>query len=243
MKVALLTVSDSASAGQASDLSGPLLHKLVAEGGRTVVRADILPDDRADIAAWLCQVCDEQRVDLVLTSGGTGLGPRDITPEATRDVLQVEAPGIAEAIRAQGLAKTPAAMLSRGIAGVRGRTLIINLSGSPRAVTEQWTTVEPIVEHAVATVQGRGHHQEADAARREARPAPKTSSPPPPKPAAPHRAPVAEKPRSTKQTLVGTPLTDLLGEKADTIQELRAARQRVLEKRAAADDQGGDDDS
>ena len=165
MRVALLTVSDSAAAGTQGDLSGPLLHKLVAEGGRTVIRAEIVPDDREAISAWLCRAADVYGVDLVLTSGGTGLSPRDVTPEATRDVVDREAPGIAEAIRAAGLAKTPRAMLSRNVAGVRKQTLIINLSGSPKAVTDQWAVVEPVIEHAVDTIKGAGHHPHTDAER------------------------------------------------------------------------------
>lgn len=170
MKVALLTVSDSAAEGRASDISGSLLHKKVAEAGGTVVRADILPDERDAIAQWLCRAADQRKVDLILTSGGTGLGPRDVTPEATLEVLEREAPGIAEAIRHTGLSKTPRAMLSRGVAGVRGETLIINLSGSPKAVTEQWECIAPVIQHAVDTVQGRGHHPQADAERGLSRP-------------------------------------------------------------------------
>lgn len=168
MRVALLTVSDSAAAGHSSDLSGPLLHKKVAEAGWTVVRADIVADDLEAITSWLRQAVDERKVDLVLTSGGIGLGPRDVTPEATQGVLEREAPGISEAIRVTGMAKTPRAMLSRGLAGTRGQTLIINLSGNPRAVTEQWECIAPVIEYAVDTVQGLGHHPAADAERRRA---------------------------------------------------------------------------
>ena len=167
MKVAILTVSDSAAAGERSDLSGPLLHKLVAEWGGAVVRADVVPDDRDAIAAWLARAADDYRVDLALTSGGTGLAPRDVTPEATLEVIDRQVPGIAEAIRAAGMRKTPRAMLSRSLSGLRGRTLIINLSGSPRAVAEQWIAVAPVLEHAVATVRGEGHHPDTDAERHE----------------------------------------------------------------------------
>jgi molybdenum cofactor synthesis domain-containing protein len=170
MRVALLTVSDSAATGQQADLSGPLLHKLVAEGGLTVVRAEIVADDRRAIADWLRRAADQYGVDLALTSGGTGLGPRDVTPEATRDVIDREVPGIAEAVRAAGMAKTPMAMLSRAVAGVRKRTLIINFSGSPRAVVDQWAVVEPAIRHAVETIGGTGHHPHTDAARRIAPP-------------------------------------------------------------------------
>ncbi len=201
MKVALLTVSDSASAGEASDLSGPLLHKLLAEGGRTVVRADIVADERQQIAVWLARVADERRADLVLTSGGTGLGPRDVTPEATLDVIEIEAPGIAEAIRADGLRVTPRAMLSRGVAGVRGQTLIINLSGSPKAVTQQWATLEPIIEHAVETVRGRGHHPEMDVQRQLVQ---EESS-------SVVTIPASGMASQRMNTLVGQPLSEILG--------------------------------
>ncbi len=166
MNVAILTVSDSAAAGEQADLSGPLLRELAETLGCTVVCADILPDDEDAIANWLAEVTDARHADLALTSGGTGLGPRDVTPEATRRVIEKEAQGIAEAIRAAGLAKTPRAMLSRNVAGIRGGTLIINLSGSPKAVREQWDAIEPALQHAVDTVGGGGAHPEADAARR-----------------------------------------------------------------------------
>jgi molybdenum cofactor synthesis domain-containing protein len=166
MRVAILTVSDSAARGEQADLSGPLLHDLVAQVGGEVVRAGVVPDDSGAIAAWLRAVCDEDAVDLVLTSGGTGLAPRDVTPEATKSVLEREAPGIAEALRAAGLAKTPRAMLSRGVAGTRRRALIVNLSGSPKAVREQWEALAPVLAHALDTVRGEGSHPETDSARR-----------------------------------------------------------------------------
>jgi len=165
MRVAILTVSDSAAAGEQADLSGPLLRELVEQAGGEVSRTDVLPDDQEAIAAWLRQVADDAAADLALTSGGTGLAPRDVTPEATLSILDRAAPGIAEALRVAGLAKTPRAMLSRGVAGVRKRTLIVNLSGSPKAVREQWEALAPVLDHAVATVQGKGAHPEADAAR------------------------------------------------------------------------------
>ncbi|MBM3500060.1 MAG: MogA/MoaB family molybdenum cofactor biosynthesis protein [Armatimonadetes bacterium] len=165
MRVAILTVSDSAAAGEQADLSGPLMRELIEAAGGEVTRTDVLPDDQDTIADWLRQVADADGVDLALTSGGTGLAPRDVTPEATLAVLDREAPGIAEALRAAGLAKTPRAMLSRGVAGVRKRTLILNLSGSPKAVREQWDAFLPVLQHAVDTVRGGGAHPETDAAR------------------------------------------------------------------------------
>ena len=166
MRVAILTVSDSASAGEAEDLSGPLLRELVEAFGGEVIAADILPDDAEQISDWLMRMSDKEPADVAFTSGGTGLAPTDVTPEATLAVLDMQAQGIAEAIRAVGLAKTPRAMLSRGVAGVRATTLIINLSGSPKAVREQWEAVEPVLQHAVDTVRGEGAHPSADAARR-----------------------------------------------------------------------------
>jgi molybdenum cofactor synthesis domain-containing protein len=204
MKVALLTVSDSAAAGQQADLSGPLLHKLVAEGGFNVVRAEIVPDDRRAVADWLRRAADQHRVDLALTSGGTGLGPRDVTPEATRDVLEIEVPGIAEAVRAAGAAKTPMAMLSRAVAGVRKKTLIINFSGSPRAVADQWAVVEPVIVHAIETIQGGGHHPYTDAARKIA---------PPAVPQAPAIAHAHAPTPSKWSTLIGTPVDEGKGKK------------------------------
>jgi molybdopterin adenylyltransferase len=200
MKVALLTVSDSASAGQQADLSGPMLHKLVAEGGFNVVRAEVVPDDRRAIADWLRRAADQYRVDLAVTSGGTGLAPRDVTPEATRDVIDVEVPGIAEAIRAAGASKTPMAMLSRGVAGVRKKTLIINFSGSPRAVADQWAVVEPVIVHAIETINGSGHHPHTDAARRISAP-----TPPPQAPVISH---AHVSPPSKWSTLIGTPIDE-----------------------------------
>jgi len=166
MRVAVLTVSDSAAAGEQADLSGPLLRELVEQAGGEVVRADVLPDGREAIAAWLTGIADRGEADLAVTSGGTGLAPRDVTPEATLAVLDRQAPGIAEALRAAGLAKTPRAMLSRGVAGVRKRTLIVNLSGSPKAVREQWEAFAPVLQHAIDTVRGEGAHPDTDAARR-----------------------------------------------------------------------------
>ena len=165
MRAAILTVSDSAAAGEQADLSGPLMRELIEAAGGEVVRADVLPDDRDAIAAWLRHVADEKGVDLALTSGGTGLAPRDVTPEATLAVLDRQAPGIAEALRAAGLTKTPRAMLSRGVAGVRKGTLVVNLSGSPKAVREQWEAFLPVVQHATDTVRGEGAHPDTDRLR------------------------------------------------------------------------------
>ncbi len=150
LHIAVLTASDSASAGEAGDRSGPLLAELV-QGlwpNARLTRA-LLPDDRARLAMQMRRWADEDDVALILTTGGTGFAPRDVTPEATRDVIEREAPGLAEAMRMAGLAVTPHAMLSRAIAGIRGQCLIINLSGSPKAVREQFAVLKPVLPHAL----------------------------------------------------------------------------------------------
>lgn len=148
--VGILTVSDSAFRREREDLSGAAIRTLVGQLPNTVVRTStIVPDEQAQITSTLCEWSDTQCLNLILTTGGTGLAPRDITPEATRTVIEREAPGIAEALRAISLRYTQMAMLSRGIAGVRGRTLIINLPGSPKAVKECLEYVLPVIPHAI----------------------------------------------------------------------------------------------
>lgn len=147
MRVGVLTVSDRASRGEYEDEGGPLVARIISEAGGEVVATATVPDERASIEAALVEWCDE--VDLILTTGGTGLGPRDITPEATRAVLDREAPGIAEMTRAGGLRNTPFAALSRQVCGTRGSTLILNLPGSPKAAAECLEAVIEILPHAV----------------------------------------------------------------------------------------------
>ncbi len=153
MNIAVITLSDKGSAGKRVDESGRLLRELLEPLGN-VSEQHILPDERAPLEALLIRLSDEVRMDLICTTGGTGLSPRDVTPEATRAVLDREIPGMAEAMRAESLKKTPHAMLSRGIAGVRGRTLIINLPGSPKAVRENLEVLLPAIPHAVKKIQG-----------------------------------------------------------------------------------------
>jgi molybdopterin adenylyltransferase len=151
---AVVTVSDRVTAGEQEDASGPLLANLLRNMGAQVVSQTIVPDERADIERVLTWLADETQVDLVMTTGGTGPAPRDITPEATAAVIEREMPGLAEVLRFEGYHKTPLAVISRGVAGIRGQTLIVNLPGSPKAVREGMETLVPILPHAIRMVRG-----------------------------------------------------------------------------------------
>jgi molybdopterin adenylyltransferase len=162
ISVGILTVSDRSARGERADESGPLLRQMAQRRGWTVEREGVVPDDSPSIQATLMDWADQARLDLILTTGGTGFAPRDVTPEATRAVIEREAPGLAEAMRAASLAKTPHAMLSRAVCGIRGRTLIINLPGSPRAARENLETILLTIPHAIALLREspdseRGH--------------------------------------------------------------------------------------
>ena len=155
-RYAVLTLSDRAASGERPDAAGPAVREMLGALPAELVEARVLPDDREKIEEELIRLCDQAACDLVVTTGGTGLAPRDVTPEATRAVIDREIPGMGEAMRAAGLARTPQAMLSRGIAGQRGCTIILNLSGSPRAVREQLQVVLPALPHALRVASGAG---------------------------------------------------------------------------------------
>jgi molybdopterin adenylyltransferase len=158
--VGVLTISDSGAKGAREDTSGEKIRELVMQLPEAVIRVGaIIPDERELIESTLCEWCDDKHLNLIITTGGTGLAPRDITPEATKDVIDREAPGIAEAMRSVSLQHTPFGMLSRGVAGTRGRALIINLPGSPKAVKECLEYVLPVLPHAInLLVEGPREH-------------------------------------------------------------------------------------
>jgi molybdenum cofactor synthesis domain-containing protein len=157
VRAGILTVSDRCSQGRRADASGPALREILAARGYEIGRMGIVPDDRDAIARELTRFADQEGYDLVFTTGGTGLGPRDVTPEATLSVCDRVVPGLGELIRAEGLKKTRNAVLSRGTAGIRGQTLIVNLPGSPKAVCESLGVILDILPHAVEMLRGGGH--------------------------------------------------------------------------------------
>lgn len=157
--VGVITVSDTSSRGEREDEGGATIREIVLESGAAIGAYVVVPDEREQIADQIRTMADERNFDVVFTTGGTGLSPRDVTPEATLAVIDYQVPGLAEAMRAESFRKTPAGILSRAIAGVRGRTLVVNLPGNPRGVRECLDVIMPAIPHAVNVMRGEvGEH-------------------------------------------------------------------------------------
>jgi molybdenum cofactor synthesis domain-containing protein len=157
-KLAILTISDAGSRGEREDVSGDTVSEMMASTSFQETRRELLPDEQELISEKLIEWCDSGDIDLVLTTGGTGLGPRDVTPEATRKVIDLEVPGMAEAMRMESLNATPFAMIGRAVVGVRNGCLIVNLPGSPKAVRENLEVVLGVIPHAVEILRGGQRH-------------------------------------------------------------------------------------
>lgn len=158
---AVLTISDKGAAGERVDTSGAEIRELLSSIGLSIGIYEIVPDDTDEISRRIIKWADGHTADLIVTTGGTGLGPRDVTPEATRRVLDYEVPGIAEAMRAEGMKHTPMSMISRAVAGVRNSVLIINLPGSPKGVRENLSLVLPVLSHALELLSGESSEHKA----------------------------------------------------------------------------------
>jgi molybdopterin adenylyltransferase len=165
LRFGILTISDRSYHGLRPDTSGPALSVILGQQGWQVVHEQILPDDLPAIQKALVSLVEQGNLDVILTTGGTGFGLRDITPEATQAVIERSAPGLAEAMRSASLRETPHAMLSRGVAGIRGHTLIVNLPGSPRAATQNLDIIIPVLPHAVQLLRGDPHSEEGHQAK------------------------------------------------------------------------------
>ncbi|MCJ7569881.1 MAG: MogA/MoaB family molybdenum cofactor biosynthesis protein [Anaerolineales bacterium] len=163
MRIAVLTISDRSARGESEDRSGPRIQEIALQRGWEVIASAIIPDEQVEIEERLASWSDSDEFDLILTTGGTGFSPRDRTPEATRKVVDRLAPGLAEAMRVRSMSKTPHAMLSRAVAGIRKRTLIVNLPGSPKAAEENLAVIIPALPHAIQLLREdpeaeQGHH-------------------------------------------------------------------------------------
>jgi molybdenum cofactor synthesis domain-containing protein len=159
-KAGVLTISDKGAAGERADSSGEYIIKVFDDNEIAIAKHLIVPDEARTIAMTLSMWADSGEVDFIVTTGGTGISPRDVTPEATKSVIEKEVPGIVEAMRADGYIKTPTAILSRAVAGIRGKCLIVNLPGNPNAVGEYLDLLLPIIPHAIETLHGRvGDHK------------------------------------------------------------------------------------
>ena len=155
----VITLSDACARGERADVSGAVLIELLRELGAEIVATEVLPDDLEPLSDKLRAYAERTDVNLIVTTGGTGFSPRDNTPEATRSVIERDAPGLAEAMRAETLKQTPTAMISRGVCGIRACTLIINLPGAPKAVRECFAVIRPVLGHAVTLMAGRSHEE------------------------------------------------------------------------------------
>jgi molybdenum cofactor synthesis domain-containing protein len=153
-RAVIIVVSDRGARGEREDGSGPEIARMLEAAGLEIIGRRIIPDEKEMIRQMLLEWCDGGDADLILTTGGTGVSPRDVTPDATREVLDREIPGMAEAMRRQSAAITPHAMISRALAGIRGRTLIINLPGSPKGATENLSVLLPALTHAIEKIKG-----------------------------------------------------------------------------------------
>jgi molybdenum cofactor synthesis domain-containing protein len=154
MRAGVITISDRGYRGEREDTSGKVIQGMVRSLGAEIEFSTVVPDEQDKIKEALIQGADEMGLDLIVTTGGTGVSQRDVTPEATREVIEQEIPGFAEAMRMEGLKKTPHAMISRAVCGIRGRTLIVNLPGSPKAVQEGLEVILPVIPHVISKIQG-----------------------------------------------------------------------------------------